>query len=116
MRMRKLFAGLAAAATLLSGLALGATANAADAGRTLPFASLAQAQGQVDDQGKVTANATFTFTADDASQWGKNNNRVIEAYKLADYYQYVDAGAGTPPTTQRAPCSACRPSTPPRTA
>ena len=93
MRMRKLFAGIAAAATLLSGLALGATANAADAGRALPFAPLAA--GQVDDQGKVTANATFTFTADDADQWGKNTNRVIEAYKLADYYQYVDAGAGT---------------------
>ncbi|PLS30412.1 hypothetical protein Uis1B_1741 [Bifidobacterium margollesii] len=94
MRMRKLFAGIAAAATLLSGLALGATtANAADAGRALPFTPLAA--DQVDDQGKVTANATFKFTADDADQWGTNNNRVIKAYKLADYYQYVDSGAGT---------------------
>lgn len=99
MRMRKLFAGLAAAATLLSGLALGATANAAETPK-LPYLPLAQ--GQVDDQGKVTANATFKFTADDASQWGKNTNRVIKAYKLADYYQYVDAGAGTADDPQSA--------------
>ncbi|WP_236024602.1 SpaA isopeptide-forming pilin-related protein [Bifidobacterium pluvialisilvae] len=89
--MRRLFAGLAAAATLLSGLALGAgAANAATTPSSLPYAPLAA--GQVDDQGKVTANATFKFTSENADQWGKNNNRVINAYKLADYYQYLDGG------------------------
>lgn len=100
MKMRKLFAGLAAAATLLGGLALGAsTANAVETPK-LPYKPLAT--DQVDDQGKVTANATFKFTADDADQWGNNNNRVIEAYKLADYYQYVDSGAGTTDDPQSA--------------
>ncbi|NMM98571.1 SpaA isopeptide-forming pilin-related protein [Bifidobacterium olomucense] len=88
MKMRKLFAGIAAAATLFGGLALGATtANAVETPQ-LPYQPLAA--GQVDNQGKVTADATFKFTADDADQWGINNNRKIEAYKLADYYQYVD--------------------------
>ncbi|KFI53964.1 SpaA isopeptide-forming pilin-related protein [Bifidobacterium biavatii] len=91
MKLRKLFAGLAAAATLLSGLALGAVpANAAP--QTLPFKPLANTNGKtdkVDDNGKILENATFKFTADDASQWGVNNNREIKAFKLADYYQYV---------------------------
>ncbi|MBT1165525.1 SpaA isopeptide-forming pilin-related protein [Bifidobacterium simiarum] len=90
MKMRKLFAGLAAAATLLSGLAFGAATASADDTTRLPYEPLAN--GQVDTtNGKVTANATFKFTADNANQWGKDNNRVIKAYKLADYYQYVDA-------------------------
>ncbi|KAB7788873.1 isopeptide-forming domain-containing fimbrial protein [Bifidobacterium cebidarum] len=70
MKMRKLFAGIAAAATLFGGLAMGAaTANAVD----------------VDGNNVVTSNATFKFTADDASQW---TGRTIKYYKLADYVQY----------------------------
>lgn len=89
MKMRKLFAGLAAAATLLSGLALGAgAANAAETPK-LPYQPLTGKQ--VDQAGKVTENATFKFTSEEARQWGVGNNRVIEAYKLADYYQYVDS-------------------------
>ncbi|NEG96203.1 isopeptide-forming domain-containing fimbrial protein [Bifidobacterium sp. SMB2] len=67
MKLKKLFAGVAAAATLLGGMAFGAaTASAAD--------------GDV-----VTANATFTFNADNA---GQLTGRTIAAYKLADYVQY----------------------------
>ena len=49
MKMRKLFAGIAAAATLLGGLAVGATSASA---------------------AEITVNddATFTFTADSAEQ------------------------------------------------
>ncbi|PJM75431.1 isopeptide-forming domain-containing fimbrial protein [Bifidobacterium simiarum] len=68
MKMRKLFAGLAAAATLLSGLAFGAaTASADDTGTS------------------VTTNATFTFKTDNVDQW---TGRTIKYYKLADYVQY----------------------------
>lgn len=89
MQMRKLFAGVAALATLLGGLALGAsTANAVDTPK-LPYQPLTDQQ--VDQAGKVTENATFKFTSEEARQWGAGNNRVIEAYKIADYYQYVDA-------------------------
>ena len=63
MKMRKLFAGIAAAATLLGGMALGATS--------------AQADGAT-----VTDNATFTFTADDAAQL---TNRTLNFYKIGDY-------------------------------
>ena len=67
MRMRKLFAGVIAAATMLGGLALGAsTANAADGT-------------------PVTGNATFTFTASSADQL---TDRDITAYKIGDYVQY----------------------------
>ncbi|WP_316115320.1 isopeptide-forming domain-containing fimbrial protein [Bifidobacterium scardovii] len=67
MRMRKLFAGVIAAATMLGGLALGAsTANAADGT-------------------PVTGNATFTFTASSADQL---TGRDITAYKIGDYVQY----------------------------
>lgn len=99
MQMRKLFAGVAALATLLGGLALGATtANAAD-----PTVD-------VDSTTKVvTSNATFTFTADSADQWGKANdgtanNRVIKAYKIGDFVQSGDSAdnylytAATPTT------------------
>lgn len=73
MKMRKLFAGLAAAATLLGGMALGAaTANAA-APET------------------VATETTFTFEADKAEQW---TGRTLGYYKLADYVMYGDA-AGT---------------------
>lgn len=61
MKMRKLFAGIAAAATLLGGMALGATS--------------AQADGAAN-------NANFTFTAQDAKQL---TNRSLNAYKIADY-------------------------------
>lgn len=64
MKMRKLFAGIAAAATLLGGMALGATS--------------AQADGAAN-------NANFTFTAQDAKQL---TNRSLNAYKIADYVQY----------------------------
>ena len=75
MQMRKLFAGVAALATLLGGLALGAsTANAVDT----------PASGGV----LVQDNATFKFTADDADQW---KNREVKYYKLADYVRYGTA-------------------------
>lgn len=63
MKMRKLFAGIAAAATLLGGMALGA------------------ASAQADD----TPTATFTFTADTAEQL---TNAQLKAYKIGDYVQY----------------------------
>ena len=63
MKMRKLFAGIAAAATLLGGMALGAAS--------------AQADG--------TPTATFTFTADTAEQL---TNAQLKAYKIGDYVQY----------------------------
>ena len=70
MKMRKLFAGIAAAATLLGGMALGAVS--------------AQADGTV-----VDSTATFTFTADKAEQLTK---RQLSFYKIGDYVQY---GTGT---------------------
>ena len=66
MKMRKLFAGIAAAATLLGGMALGATS--------------AQADGTV-----VDSTATFTFTAETAEQL---TNANLKAYKIGDYVQY----------------------------
>lgn len=66
MKMRKLFAGIAAAATLLGGMALGATS--------------AQADGTV-----VNSTATFTFTAETAEQLTSAN---LKAYKIGDYVQY----------------------------
>ena len=70
MKMRKLFAGIAAAATLLGGMALGAAS--------------AQADDTVAD-----STATFTFTADKAEQL---TNRQLSFYKIGDYVQY---GTGT---------------------
>lgn len=68
MKMRKLFAGIAAAATLLGGMALGA------------------ASAQADGSGTVVKSAVnFTFTAQDAKQL---TNRSLNAYKIADYVQY----------------------------
>lgn len=66
MKMRKLFAGIAAAATLLGGLAVGATSASA---------------------AEITVNddATFTFTADSAEQL---KNAKLVAYKIGDYVQY----------------------------
>lgn len=71
MKMRKLFAGIAAAATLLGGMALGATSAQAD-GTPTP----------------VKENATFTFTAETAEQLTKAN---LTAYKIGDYVQYGSA-------------------------
>lgn len=74
MKMRKLFAGIAAAATLLGGMALGATS--------------AQADGAAPTAGSgttVTGSAKFKFTAQDAKQL---TNRKLNAYKIADYVQY----------------------------
>lgn len=68
MKMRKLFAGIAAAATLLGGMALGAASAQAD-GTPTP----------------VKENATFTFTAETAEQL---TNAKLEAYKIGDYVQY----------------------------
>lgn len=73
MKMRKLFAGIAAAATLLGGMALGATSAQADDAAGTP----------------VTGEATFTFTAETAEQL---NNARLKAYKIDDYVQY---GSGT---------------------
>ena len=66
MKMRKLFAGIAAAATLLGGMALGAAS--------------AQADGAT-----VTDNATFTFAAETEEQLTHAN---LTAYKIGDYVQY----------------------------
>ena len=66
MKMRKLFAGIAAAATLLGGMVLGAAS--------------AQADGAT-----VTDNATFTFTAETEEQLTHAN---LTAYKIGDYVQY----------------------------
>ena len=68
MKMRKLFAGIAAAATLLGGMALGAASAQADGSGTV-----------------VKSNVNFTFTAQDAKQL---INRKLNAYKIADYVQY----------------------------
>lgn len=73
MKMRKLFAGIAAAATLLGGMALGATSAQADDAAGTP----------------VTGKATFTFTAETAEQL---NNAKLKAYKIGDYVPY---GSGT---------------------
>lgn len=68
MKMRKLFAGIAAAATLLGGMALGAASAQAD-----------------DTPTTVTRDATFTFTAETAEQL---TNAKLKAYKIGDYVQY----------------------------
>lgn len=68
MKMRRLFAGIAAAATLLGGMALGAASAQADGSGTV-----------------VNSNVDFTFTAQDAKQL---INRKLNAYKIADYVQY----------------------------
>ena len=68
MKMRKLFAGIAAAATLLGGMALGAASAQAD-----------------DTPTTVTGDATFTFTAETAEQL---TNAKLKAYKIGDYVQY----------------------------
>ncbi|MBF9666589.1 isopeptide-forming domain-containing fimbrial protein [Bifidobacterium dentium] len=62
MKLRKLFAGIAAAATLLGGMALGATSA----------------------QAVRIADATFTFTAETAEQLTHAN---LTAYRIGDYYQ-----------------------------
>lgn len=69
MKMRKLFAGIAAAATLLGGMAAGATSAQADGTAGTP----------------VTGVATFTFTAETAEQL---TNANLKAYKIGDYVQY----------------------------
>ena len=69
MKMRKLFAGIAAAATLLGGMALGATSAQADDAAGTP----------------VTGEATFTFTAETTEQL---TNAKLKAYKIGDYVQY----------------------------
>ena len=74
MKMRKLFAGIAAAAMLLGGMALGATsAQAGDAATTAGSGTI------------VNNDAKFKFTAQDAKQL---TNRKLNAYKIADYVQY----------------------------
>ncbi|KFI97000.1 SpaA isopeptide-forming pilin-related protein [Bifidobacterium stellenboschense] len=80
MKMRKLFAGLAAAATLLGGMAFGAgTANAASR--------------------VIDTDVVFQFMADDADQWA---NREVKYYKLADYVDYTTSGPFGVQTTQTA--------------
>ena len=69
MKMRKLFAGIAAAATLLGGMALGAASAQADDAAGTP----------------VTVEANFTFTAETAEQL---TNAHLKAYKIGDYVQY----------------------------
>lgn len=68
MKMRKLFAGIAAAATLLGGMALSAASAQADGSGTV-----------------VKSDVNFTFTAQNAKQL---TNRSLNAYKIADYVQY----------------------------
>ena len=77
MKMRKLFAGIAAAATLLGGMALGATSAQADG------ASTTAGSGTI-----VTRDANFKFTAQNAKQL---TDRKLNAYKIADYVQYGTA-------------------------
>lgn len=72
MKMRKLFAGIAAAATLLGGMALGAASAQADDAAGTP----------------VTGEAEFTFTAETAEQL---TNAHLKAYKIGDYVQYGSA-------------------------
>lgn len=74
MKMRKLFAGIAAAATLLGGMALGATSAQADGAATTA------GSGTI-----VTDGADFKFTAQDDKQL---TSRKLNAYKIADYVQY----------------------------
>lgn len=74
MKMRKLFAGIAAAATLLGGMALGATSAQADGAATTA------GSGTI-----VTNDANFKFTAQNAKQL---TNRKLNAYKIADYVRY----------------------------
>lgn len=71
MKLRKLFAGVAAAATLLSGLALGAAASAADGVET------------------VTDNQQITFTAEKEDQLKGKETDALKAYKLGDYVKYT---------------------------
>lgn len=71
MKMRKLFAGIAAAATLLGGMALGAASAQADGTSTT-----------------VNTSATFTFTAETTEQL---TNAHLTAYKIGDYVQYGSA-------------------------
>ena len=66
--MKKMFAGIVAAATLMGGLALGAAS--AHAAETV-----------------VTDKATFTFTADKAAQL---KDRNLNAYKIGEYVKYGD--------------------------
>ena len=66
--MKKLFAGIVAAATLMGGLALGAAS--AHAAETV-----------------VTDKATFTFTADSPAQLKK---RMTAVYKIGEYIKYGD--------------------------
>ena len=75
MKMRRLFAGIAAAATLLGGMALGAASAQADGSGTV-----------------VKSNVSFTFTAQDAKQL---INRKLNAYKIADYVQYGTGSGAT---------------------
>ena len=75
MKMRKLFAGIAAAATLLGGMALSAASAQADGSGTV-----------------VTSKVNFTFTAQDAKQL---TNRKLNAYKIADYVQYGTGSGAT---------------------
>ena len=75
MKMRRLFAGIAAAATLLGGMALGAASAQADGSGTV-----------------VKSNVNFTFTAQDAKQL---INRKLNAYKIADYVQYGTGSGAT---------------------
>lgn len=78
MKMRKLFAGIAAAATLLGGMALGAvSAQAGDAATTAGSGTI------------VNNDAKFKFTAQAAKQL---TNRKLNAYKIADYVQYGTGG------------------------
>ena len=81
MKMRKLFAGIAAAATLLGGMALGATSAQADGAATTA------GSGAI-----VTKDANFKFTAQDAKQL---TNRKLNAYKIADYVQYGTGSGAT---------------------
>lgn len=74
MKMRKLFAGIAAAATLLGGMALGATSAQADDAATTAGSGVI-----------VDSDVKFKFTAQDTKQL---TNRKLNAYKIADYVRY----------------------------
>lgn len=80
MKMRKLFAGLAAAATLLGGLALGASTANADTNVVPNNAKWPTAEGQYPATG-----TTITIKASNKEQL---QNRTFRLYKLADYVYY----------------------------
>lgn len=80
MKMRKLFAGLAAAATLLGGIAFGGAANADDVTATPVNADI--------------SGKTIAVTATDAQQFYKDTAKTqLRDFRYVELAKYVDNGA-----------------------